>query len=355
MHKLYLTVLTGYLLLALGCGNGSSESRSQPTVAQLEQEAPTLSILTYQYGAAEQEIVAAFEAETRIKVNVYLQPMKDIITAAQNKTIGGDLVFFPTLEDAVRLKNFEVLQPFFVESFSDGSVDDRYLDNEGYYAGLRRWAMVSVYKYREVAEDEVNSYLSLLQSTDRGLRLGVAHPDSSGLAGIISGLYRIVNPQAANLWTRTLSEKVTGPMSGNDYDQLERLKNNELDIALVSVGALMRWTWGGNLDNQEAAGNWQVRYPQTQTDNVNFANISGVSLLAGAPNRSAATSFVDFLYKQENQEKLGNFYKEYPTQVFAIPSDFLLGLKGAPGRDLNMEQIEEHIPQAWGIINSLPQ
>ncbi|MEM8584924.1 MAG: hypothetical protein AAGF87_11670, partial [Bacteroidota bacterium] len=144
-------------------------------------------------------------------------------------------------------------------------------------------------------------------------------------------------------------------MSGNDYDQLERLKNNELDIALVSVGALMRWTWGGNLDNQEAAGNWQVRYPQTQTDNVNFANISGVSLLAGAPNRSAATSFVDFLYKQENQEKLGNFYKEYPTQVFAIPSDFLLGLKGAPGRDLNMEQIEEHIPQAWGIINSLPQ
>ncbi|MEL6670102.1 MAG: extracellular solute-binding protein [Bacteroidota bacterium] len=353
MQKINLTALVVSLLLFSYCGKGGSNDRSQPTVDQLNQKDPTLSILTYQYGAAEQEIVSAFEEQTRIKVNVYLQPMKKIIESAQNGTIGGDLVFFPTLEDAVRLKNFDVLQPFFVEAFSDGSVDDRYLDNEGYYAGLRRWAMVSVYKFREVAEDEVNSYLSLVQSTDRGLRLGVAHPDSSGLASVISGLHRIVNPQAASLWTQTLSSKITGPMSGNDYDQLNRLKNGEIDIAFVSVGALLRWTWGGNLENQEAAGNWQVRYPRTQTDNVNFANISGVSLLAGAPNRPAATRFVNFLYQQDNQEKLSNFYKEYPTQVFSIPSEFLLGLRGAPGRELNMEQLEENIPQAWAILNSL--
>ncbi|MEM6396172.1 MAG: extracellular solute-binding protein [Bacteroidota bacterium] len=356
MRILSAFLCTITLLLSTACGDGSSSNdRSQPTVSQLSTEAPKLSILTYQYNTFEQQIVEEFEAETNIDVTVYLQPMKSIISAAQNGTIGGDLVFFPTLEDAVRLRNFEVLQPFFVESFSDGTVDDRYVDNEGYYAGLRRWSMVAVYNFRQVAEDEVNSYLSLVKAPERGLKIGVAHPDSSGLAGIVSGLYRVVNPQAAALWTKTLNDRIFGPMSGNDYDQLERLKNGEIDIALVSVGALLRWTWGGNPENQAAADNWQARYPKTQTGDFNFVNISGVSLLAGAPNRSAASRFIDFLYQQDNQEKLGNYYKEFPTQVFAIPSEFILGLKGAPGREVTVDQLEENIPQAWAIINNLNQ
>lgn len=356
MRHLPGIILLFVLLLVSACGGGSSaDDRSQPTASQLGGEAPTLSILTYQHNAIEQQIVDAFERETNIKVNVYLQPMKNIISAAQNGTIGGDLVFFPTLEDAVRLRNFEVLQPFFVESFSDGTVDDRYVDNEGYYAGLRRWSMVAVYNFRQVAEGEVDSYLGLVKATDRGLRLGVAHPDSSGLAGIVGGLYRVVNPQAAALWTQTLNNRLTGTMSGNDYDQLERLKNGEIDIALVSVGALLRWTWGGNPENQAAADNWQARYPKTQTGDLNFVNISGLGLLAGAPNRSAASRFIDYLYQKENQELLGNYYKEYPTQVFAIPSDFLLGLRGAPGREVTVDQLEENIPQAWAILNNLNQ
>ena len=343
------------LLLLIGScgGNSSSNSQRQPTINGGAEQ--VLDLVTYRMLPAEREIIAAFEQQTGVQVNVIRKTSKQIIQEAQDNSLSGDLVMFPTLEDAVRLRNFDVLQPFFVDAFTDGSVDDRYLDNEGYYAGLTRWTMAAIYQPNTVAVDEVSSYINLAKMPERGIRLGLAHPDSSGLAGVISGLYRVVNPQGAQLWTQILLNGKTGPMAGNDADQLDRMLAGEIDVALVNIGAALRWFLNGDPLHFEAAETWRIKYPETQMDGVNFINISGVAMLANAPHRNLAAAFINHLFQKENVETLSNALFEYPNQAFAQPNDYLLSVMEVPGRQVNVEQLEEYIPQAWAIINNIAQ
>lgn len=351
MKIIQFFALFSIALLIGSCGGNSTTTQQQPTINS--GATASMDLITYRMLPADREIISSFEQQMGVRVNVIRKTAKQIILDAQAGALAGDLVFFPTLEDAVRLRNFNVLQPFFVDAFTDGSVDDRYLDNEGYYAGLTRWTMAAIYQPNTVAIDEVSNYISLAKMPERGIRLGLAHPDSSGLAGVISGLYRIVNPQAAQLWTSILLDGVTGPLAGNDADQLDRMLAGELDVAFVNIGAAMRWFLDGDPLHFEAAETWRIKYPQTQTDGVNFINISGVAMLANAPNRNLAAAFINHLYQKENQEILGNALFEYPNQAFAEPNDYLLGVMEIPGRQVNAEQVEEYIPQAWNIINSL--
>ncbi|MEM9836012.1 MAG: extracellular solute-binding protein, partial [Bacteroidota bacterium] len=339
------------LLLLASCENKSKDNAT--TVTANQQTYGTVNLVTFRHLVQDQEIVKAFEERYRLKVNVEVVPAATIIRRAQEGVLGGDVVITPTLEDIVRLKNFDQLQPFFVDAFSRGNVDDGYLDDQGYFAGLSRWTMAAVFNPNAVAIEEVSTYKNIAKLPLRGIRIGMAHPDSSGLAATVAGLTRIVNDRAATLWTKLLYDGLTGSMIGNDYDVMDRMLKGDLDVAFVSSGAAVRWFLNGNPTHFKAAEAWRVKYPATETDEVNFFNMTSIGVIKNAPNRPQALQFIDFLFKKENQEKMGDAIFEYPTEAFSISNDYLSGIRGAPGRKISATETASRLPLAWGIINQV--
>lgn len=347
--------------LALGCGNSDSSAAAgtttntttNTTTGAARNPAARLQLTTFRHIPAEREIIAEFERRFGAKVEVNVLSAGEMLLRARDGKLSGDVFITPTLEDITRLHAFEMLQPFYVDIFSQGNVDDGFMDVEGYYAGLTRWTMAAVYDIQQVAVGEVETYKALAKLPSRGIKIGLAHPDSSGLAGVVSGLYGIVNDQAAQLWTKIIYENQGFPPGGNDWDQLERLVRGEVQVAFVSNSAAIRWFLNGDPDHFEAGNRFRMKYPRTETDNVNFFNMTCIGMRANTPNRLLAMRFINHLYRKENQEKLGEATFEYPTEAFSEASSYLLGQPDNIGRRVPANVIEERLPLAWNLINRI--
>ncbi len=314
----------------------------------------TVKLMTWRYLPQDAQVISDFETKFGVKVEVEVRPMVKIIgDAVDGKRIDADVLIVPTLEDAARLRGFNALQPFFVEAFTNGNVGDRYLDNEGYWAGLTRWTMATVYNPNAVTSEEAGSYKGIVKATTRNIRLGVAHPDSSGLAGVVAGLHLNLNPSAAQLWAKTIYERSSGGLQGSDQDQMNRLLAGQIDMAFVSQGAAVRWFLNGNPQHFAAAKAWRVRLPHTEATNINFFNMTCVTMPANSPNRQLGLRLIDYFYDEKVQEVLTSAWFEYPCESFAETEAYLYGFPDNIGNKISGEDIDKNLGNAWAIINDI--
>ncbi len=347
--RLLTLLLTSLSLLFFSACGGNDTAGGTTT----QEEFPVgLTLLTWRYLPQDVQIIEDFERRYRTKINVVVKPMRDIVAAAQNgQTPQADVLFVPSIEDATRLRGFNVLQPFFVDAFTQGEVGDRYLDNEGYYAGLTSWTMVSVYNPKAVTLEEASYYRGMVSAAARGVRIGVAHPDSSGLAGVVAGLSANINEPAAALWARAMYTKATGGLFGNDLNQMDRMLAGEIDMAFVSSGAATRWFLNGDPQHYDAGRLWEVAVPHTEATDLNFFNMTCVTMPANAPNRNMAMAFINSLYSKNIQQKLTDSWFEFPCYAFGEANNYLYNYKGNIGTKVPAETIEGAIPVGWALIN----
>lgn len=356
---LKLIAALALILSVAACGNDKPAASNTGGIkagpGSLNQSAGnTVKLMTWRYLVQDKEIIRDFETKYSVKVDVTVRPMADIITDAVAGTkLDADVLIVPTLEDAARLQGFGALQPFFVDAFTNGDVGDRYLDNEGYWAGLTRWTMASVYNPNAVTTEEAGSYKGIVQATTRNIRLGVAHPDSSGLAGVVAGLYTNLNPGAAQLWAKTIYERSTGGPQGSDHDQMERLLNGEIDMAFVSMGAAVRWFLNGNPQHFAAAEAWRVRFPRTEATDINFFNMTCITMPANSPNRQLGARLINHFYDKQAQEVLTNSWFEFPCETFTEANAYLYGFPDNIGNKVSGEDIDKNLGNAWAIINEV--
>jgi spermidine/putrescine-binding protein len=356
---LKLIVALALILSVAACGNDKAAVRNTGGIKAgpgpiNQSPSNTVKLMTWRYLTQDKEIIRDFETKYSVKVDVTVRPMADIVAdAVAGNKLDADVLIVPTLEDAARLQGFGALQPFFVEAFTNGDVGDRYLDNEGFWAGLTRWTMVSVYNPNAVTSEEAGSYKGIVQATTRNIRLGVAHPDSSGLAGVVAGLYTNLNPGAAQLWAKTVYERSTGGPQGSDYDQMERLLKGDIDMAFVSLGAAVRWFLNGDPKHFAAAEAWRVRFPHTDATDINFFNMTCITMPANSPNRQLGARLINHFYDKPMQELLTNAWFEFPCESFAEANAYLYGFPDNIGNKVSGEDIDKNLGNAWAIINEV--
>ena len=346
MTRSSLPCLLFLLLIITGCTTKESGSR------EFTDDRPVaLRVLTFRHLPQDADLVAAFEQRRNLNVEVEVQPASAILArAASGAGMNADVVIMPSLETTTKLRSYNVLQPFFVNSFTNGDVADIFIDNEGYFSGLTRWTMATVYNPNAVASGEAETYQGILEAALRGVRVGVAHPDSSGLAGVVAGINAVLNPTAASYLAQGITQKAAGGATGNDYAQLNRMLAGEVDMALVSSGELFRWILNGNPAHYEAGKVWRIRYPQTGATGDNMANMTCLTVTANSPHRQLALDYIDYLYERPVQEQLSSAYFEYPAQSFAETDNYLFTVKTTPGRTVPSSVVEENLPGAWEIL-----
>ena len=357
---LRLLLALAVVFTALACNDKSAKQapviKAGPGAIAGQTAGGKVRFVTTRFRTQDADLIKTFEQQNGVEVEVVVRSASEIVRAAADKqSLSADVVLVPTLEDAARLRGFGALQPFFVQAFTSGEIGDKYLDNEGYWAGLTQWSMVAVYNPLVVSLDETSSYQGIVSAANRGVRIGVAHPDSSGLAGVVAGIYNAVSPQAASVWTELIYRRANGGLAGNDAYQMERLRRGEIDLAFVSLGAATRWILNGDPTHFKAGETWRIQYPRTPVNNNNFFNMTCLTMPADAPNRDGAVRLINYLYGQEVQAQLSTNWFEYPVHVYAKADDYILQNMQDIGRKLRGEVLEQNIPAAWSIINQTAQ
>lgn len=351
MKQLLLVFLAfGFFALFSGCGQEAPKNEKS-----IHRDFGSVKLLTYRYLAQDKLVIDSFQQKYNIRVDIEVLSPAEMIMRAQRKELKGDLVLVPKFGDIVRMKSFGILQPFYVAAFSSGNVDDRYLDREGYYAGLSRWAMAAVYNPQAVAEGEVKTYRTLAQIPLRGIRMGMAHPDSSGFLNTVAGLSKVINPEGAALWAKVMMENAAQPLAGNDYDQLDRMLAGDLDMAFVSASAAIRWFLNGNPRHFAAAEAWRVIYPHTENDFLTVMDMTSVGVLADAPNRENALRLINHFFQQSHQESISEAIFEYPNEAFSLVPEILMNLSSSPTKDITADDLEDLLPFAYEVVNKVAE
>ncbi|MEO0733337.1 MAG: hypothetical protein AAFZ52_10920, partial [Bacteroidota bacterium] len=119
-----------------------------------------------------------------------------------------------------------------------------------------------------------------------------------------------------------------------------------------SLGAAVRWFLNGNPRHYEAGGAWRVRFPHTEATDMNFFNMTCITMVANAPNREMASRLIDYLFAKDVQEKLSAAWFEFPVQSFAEGDDYLYAFPDRVGHKVSAETIEANLPTAWALINA---
>lgn len=288
-------------------------------------QANTLTIYSGRGESLVGPLVAAFEAETGIDVEVRYGGTSElaVLLAEEGSASPADLFWAQdggALGAAAAEGLFAALPAEIVST-----VPAQYRDADRLWTATSGRARVLAYSPDRTASDQPpQSILDLVKPEFRG-RVGWA-PQNASLQSQISSLRAAIGDEATAQWMRDLIANDAKSYSNNS-GQIEAIAAGEIDYGLVNNYYLLRYL---ATDPQ---------YPVAQRsfapgDQGNLLNIAGVGILKSSKNAEAARQFVAFLLSEESQSYFTNEVFEYPVVPSVQPnarlSDFQEVLEAAP-------------------------
>lgn len=311
----------------------------------------TVRMYHHRYLVQDEELYGRFQANT--ECDIALTPMSGqaILEAAlRGELQGGDIVVLESLYQAHQLRKAGLIEPYNVGNFGH-EVPSRYVDNEGYWAGLTRWTMGYVYNPEKLDYYAMQRYTGMLADEMLG-RVVMSHPDSSGFvtfAATMWGAYGAIP-------TRAYLEKLAGNLAhaprGNDLEAILEVANGTADIAFVNVSEFLRYRYSGDPEAFRRTESLAVAIPRDARDN-NFYDITPVCVLKNPPQRRYALSLIDYLTLRQNQTPYAEAAKEYPVNVYADISSFLLDIEGVAQGAFRPEMAEPKLDSTRQLIREI--
>lgn len=345
MKNVFLLLLTYCLLTACKPENNTT-TPPPPTVANPD----NIALLSHRYLVQDQQLLNTFRVRANKAVDVYLYEGKALVDLAQKGPIKGDVVILEDLYQAHLLKKAGVISPYNAGTFGD-YVPSRYVDNEGYWAGLTRWTMSLVYRPDKVDLVQMRNYGGILDQRYQG-RVAIAHPDSSGLISMVASMIAAHEEEPARIYLETLKKNLNSPPRGSDWDAISAVLRGDADIALVNGSEFMRYRHSGNPEMFKSLEALEIEIP-TDANGDNYFNITPICILNNAPFRNYAINLVEFLTIQENQGTFSEAVFEHPVNVFSPSGELLNNTFNLPQGKISAEMTENQLDKAAELVHQI--
>lgn len=347
--KQQLLLFLALVALVFNACNGdkpTNTTASQPPPSTTAVSTP-LSIYSYRYLTTDAELFQQFEGQANKKVNIYLSSGANTLELAKKGHLKGDILIVEDLYQAHQLKKLGIIEHYHAGTFEE-LVLHRYIDNEGYWAGLSRWTMSNVFRSNKVNNAEMQTYAGVLNPKYKG-RIVVPHPDSSGLVTFVASMLAAHGKEATSTYLRLLNKNLLHPPAGSDFDALQSVLNNEADIAFMNGSAYLRFRNSGNIELYKQTNALSIEIP-LDAQNNNYYNISPACIVKNAPNRNYAIPMIEFLTIADNQNIYAERIIEYPVNIYATTVAFLDDILNTPQGNISMEDTENQLDTARELI-----
>ncbi|WP_404426558.1 Fe(3+) ABC transporter substrate-binding protein [Thalassospira australica] len=183
-------------------------------------------------------------------------------------------------------------------------------DADGHWFGLTQRGRVIYASKDRVSEGEITSYEELADPKWKG-RICTRSGTQVYNVALFASMIAHHGPEEAKTWLEGLKANLARKPQGNDRGQVKAIKEGECDLSLGNT-----YYFGKMMDDEEQR-TWaeavNIVFPN-QGDRGTHMNISGVTLIQGAPNRDNAVKLMEFLSDDVAQKIYAEVNYEYPVK-----------------------------------------
>jgi iron(III) transport system substrate-binding protein len=293
-------VLVSCLLLLSACGGSSSNDR-------------TITLYNGQHEQTTAKLVAAFEHQTGIKVEV---------RSDDEATLGNQIlqegasspadVFYtentPVLE-ALREKGMLASVPQSTLS----AIPSRYDSAQGDWVGVSARASVLVYNTSQITASQLpSSILELAEPKWKG-KVGFA-PSETDFQPLITSITKLDGAATAERWLKGL--QANSKIYPDNETVVAQVNNGESTVGLIN-----HYYWYRLRDEVGPGAMHSALYYYAPRDPGDLVNVSGAAVLKSSSHQAAAQAFLAFLVSETGQETIAHSHSyEYPLRPGVSPA-----------------------------------
>ncbi len=286
-------------------------------------EAAEVNVYSYRQPFLVKPLFKAFTDKTGIEVNVIFAK-KGLIERLKNEGAASpaDLVFtvdIGRLHDAMRA---DVVEPVRTDTLA-ANVPASLRDPDGHWYGLTTRARVLFISRDRVPEGGIETYEQLAEPEWKG-RICTRSGKHVYSIALTASMIAHHGKEKAEEWLTGLKANLARRPQGNDRAQVKAIHAGQCD---VSIGN--HYYFRKMLDDPKQkpwADSVRVVFPN-QAGRGTHVNISGASLVKGAPNRANAIALLEFLSSREGQGIYAHVNGEYPVSADVAGPEKLAAFK----------------------------
>ncbi len=292
-------------------------------LAAASAEAAEVNVYSYRQPFLVEPLFKAFTDKTGVAVNVVFA-RKGLIERLKNEGAASpaDLVFtvdVGRLHDAMKAG---VVEPVKTDALAD-NIPASLRDPDGNWYGLTTRARLFFVSKDRVPEGSLSTYEQLADPEWKG-RLCTRSGKHVYMVALTASMIAHHGKEKAEAWLAGLKANLARRPQGNDRAQVKAIHAGECD---VSIGN--HYYFQKMLDDPKQkpwAASVRVVFPN-QDGRGAHVNISGASLVKGAPNRANAIALLEFLSSKEGQDLYASVNGEYPVSAKVAGPEQLTAFK----------------------------
>lgn len=222
-------------------------------------------------------------------------------------------------------------------------------DPEGHWFALTQRGRAIYASKERVADGEITSYEDLADPKWEG-RICTRSGTHVYNVALFASMIAVHGEEKAKEWLEGLKSNLARKPQGNDRAQVKAIKEGECDLALGNT-----YYYGKMLDNEEQrpwAEAVNIVFPN-QDDRGMSMNISGMSLIEGAPNHDNAIKLMEFLSGDAAQEIYADVNYEYPVKSGVEWSDNVKSWGTFKADTVSLAEIARLTPDAIKMVDEV--
>lgn len=294
-------------------------------------------------------VMEAFTAETGIHVNLaYVDGSIAEKLRAEGTRSPADLVMTVDIANLAQVIDTGIVAELHNDVL-EAAIPAELRDPDGRWFALTTRARVIYASIDRVADGEITTYEDLTDPKWAGRICSRSGMHNYNLA-LLSAVIAHHGEEAATAWAAGLKENLARRPQGNDRAQVKAIWAGECDISIGNtyyMGKMLE-------DDEQIAWAQSVRlvFPSFE-EGGSHVNISGVSLLDGAPNRDEAVQLLEFLVSPEAQAIYAEENFEYPVIEGAALSEVVASWGEITPDTVSLADVAAHRAAAVRIMEEV--
>ena len=319
-----VVVLVGTGALA-ACGSSSKSAGGSSS---------TITLYSGQHEQTTDKLVAAFEAESGIKVKTRFGDEAEMANqiATEGSHSPADVFLTENSPALELLQEKNLLAPITTSTLSD--VPAKYNSPQGDWVGVSARANVMVYNTNKLTASQLPKSIMDLASPAWKGKLGIA-PSETDFQPIITSIMQAKGKDAALAWLKGVKANA-GSHSYPDNETLVNVVNK----GQVSIAVMNHYYWYRERDEVGASNTHSAIAFFAPKDPGYVVDVSGAAVLKSSGNQAAAQKLVAFFVSHNGEEVIAHSESyEYPLGSGVVTAKPLKPFDQLQPADVTIEQL----------------
>jgi iron(III) transport system substrate-binding protein len=308
-----------------------------------------VNVVSYRQPYLIEPLFKAFTDKTGIKVNtIYAKDGLIERIAADGENSPADLLLTVDIGRLSQSVEEGVTQPVKSETL-EAAIPAAYRDPDGQWFALTRRARVIYASKDRVAQDEI-TYEELADPKWKGKICTRSGQHDYNIA-LIASMIAHLGKEKAEAWLKGVKANLAVKPGGNDRSQVKSIFAGECDISLGNTYYMAQMRLNEEEPEQKDwASAVKVLFPNVG-DRGAHVNVSGVVMIANAPNRDNALKLMEYLVSDDAQRIYAEVNYEYPVKDGVPVSDMVKSFGELKADQLSLDAIAENRKAASEMVD----